>query len=43
VWQFLQFTLRLLLFFFLFFAILMILDFFGVFSWIQQNIVSVFL
>jgi hypothetical protein len=29
--------------FFLFFALLIFLDFIGVFSWIQQNIVSPFL
>jgi len=43
VWQFIRFTVRLLLFFFLFFVILIFLDFMGVFSWIQQNIVSLFL
>jgi hypothetical protein len=43
VWQFLRFTLRILLFFFLFFAILMVLDFIGVFGWIQQTLVSPFL
>jgi hypothetical protein len=43
VWQFMRFTVRILLFFFLFFALLIILDFIGVFSWIQQNIVSPFL
>jgi hypothetical protein len=43
VWQFLRFTLRIFVFFFLFFALLMILDFIGVFSWIQETFLSPFL
>jgi hypothetical protein len=43
VWQFIRFTLRVLLFFVLFFLLLIVLDFFGVFSWIQQNMISRFL
>jgi hypothetical protein len=43
VWQFLRFTLRILLFFVLFFVLLIGLDMLGVFSWIQNNIVSSFL
>lgn len=43
VWQFIRFTLRVLLFFLIFFALLIALDFIGVFSWIQQNILSPFL
>jgi len=43
VWQFIRFTIRLLLFFLLFFALLIGLDLLGVFTWIQQNILSSFL
>jgi hypothetical protein len=43
VWQFIRFTLRVLLFFVLFFLLLIIFDFLGVFSWIQQNMISHFL
>jgi hypothetical protein len=43
VWQFMRFTLRLLLFFLLFFVLLIAFDFIGVFSWIQQHIISPFL
>ncbi|MCX6662886.1 MAG: hypothetical protein NTZ75_01400 [Euryarchaeota archaeon] len=43
IWQFLRFTLRLLLFFVLFFVLLIGLDIIGVFSWIQDNILSSFL
>jgi hypothetical protein len=43
IWQFIRFTLRLLLFLFLFFVLLIGLDFLGVFNWIQQNILSAFL
>jgi hypothetical protein len=43
VWQFLRFTVRVLFFFLLFFTLLIVFDFLGVFSWIQENIVSPFL
>jgi hypothetical protein len=43
VWQFFRFTVRLLLFIGLFFLLLIVLDFLGVFSWVQQNILSAFL
>jgi len=43
VWFFLRFTLKILLFFLLFFTLLFILDWLGVFSWVNQNIVSQFL
>jgi hypothetical protein len=43
IWQFLRFTLQLLLFFVLFFVLLIGLDIIGVFSWIQDNILSSFL
>jgi len=43
VWQFLRFTVRVLFFFLLFFVLLIVFDFLGVFSWIQENIVSPFL
>ncbi len=43
VWQFIRFTLRVLLFFLLFFVLVIALDFIGVFSWIQQNVISRFL
>ncbi|PNX52312.1 MAG: hypothetical protein BV458_10235 [Thermoplasmata archaeon M9B2D] len=43
VWQFLRFTLRLLLFFFLFFVLVIALDFLGVFSWISDHIITAFL
>jgi len=43
IWFFLRFTLKLLLFFIVFFVLLMILDGLGVFTWINQNILSNFL
>ena len=43
IWQFFRFTLQLLLFFVLFFVLLIGLDIIGVFSWIQNNILSPFL
>lgn len=43
VWQFIRFTLKVLLFFILFFVLVIALDFIGVFSWIHQNILSQFL
>lgn len=43
VWQFIRFTIRLLLFVLLFFIFVIVLDFFGVFSWVQHNIISNFL
>jgi hypothetical protein len=43
IWRFIRFTLWLLLFFLLFFILLIGLDLLGVFSWIQQNILSSFL
>lgn len=43
VWQLLRLTLRVLLFFILFFILLIGLDLLGVFSWIQENILSMFL
>lgn len=43
VWQFIRFTLRLLLFIGLFFILLIGLDLLGVFNWIQQNFLSSFL
>jgi len=43
IWQFLRFTVRLLLFIALFFILLIGLDLLGVFSWVQQNILSSFL
>jgi hypothetical protein len=43
VWQFIRFTLRLLLFVGLFFLLLIVLDFFGVFNWVQQYFFSGFL
>jgi len=43
VWLFIRFTIRLLFFIGLFFLLLLIFDSLGVFSWIQQNILSAFL
>jgi len=43
VWFFLRFTVKILLFFILFFALLFILDWLGVFTWVNQNILSHFL
>jgi len=43
IWQFLRLTLWLLLFFVLFFVLLIGFDIIGVFSWIQDNILSLFL
>lgn len=43
IWQFIRFTLRLLLFFILFFGLMIFFDFVGIFSWIHQNILSRFL
>jgi hypothetical protein len=43
VWQFIRFTLHVLLFIGLFFLLLIGLDLLGVFSWIQQHILLPFL
>ena len=43
VWQFTRVTLKVLLFFSLFFVLVIFFDFIGVFSWIQDNFVSSFL
>ncbi|DAC72487.1 MAG TPA: hypothetical protein DSN98_04935 [Thermoplasmata archaeon] len=43
IWRFIRFAIWLLLFFLLFFILLIVLDFLGVFSWIQQNILALFL
>ncbi|MBN1280085.1 MAG: hypothetical protein JXA00_00380 [Candidatus Thermoplasmatota archaeon] len=43
IWRLIRFTMRIMLFFLLFFVLLIGLDFLGVFSWIQQNILSPFL
>jgi len=43
VWQFIRFTVRLLLFFFLFFVLVIALDFLGVFRWISDHIITAFL
>ncbi len=43
IWQFFRFTIRLLLFFILFFVLLIGLDLLGVFTWIKDNILASFL
>jgi len=42
IWQFLRFTIRLLLFFVLFFILLIGLDLLGVFTWIKDHILASF-
>jgi hypothetical protein len=42
IWQFLRFTIRLLLFFLLFFILLIGLDLLGVFAWIKENLLASF-
>lgn len=43
IWQFFRFTIRLLLFFILFFVLLIGLDLLGVFTWVKDNILASFL
>lgn len=43
IWQFIRFTLKLLLFFLMFFILIIVFDFIGIFTWIQQNVLSRFL
>ena len=43
VWGFFRFTVKLFLFFAAFFVLLIVLDWLGVFSWINQNILANFL
>jgi hypothetical protein len=43
IWQFFRFTIKLLLFFILFFVLLIGLDLLGVFAWVKDNILASFL